>query len=245
MTTDEAKFILSAFRPSGRDTDNPPFADALRMAGSDPQLGRWLEKSRAYDAAVGAKLSQVNPPVHLRQAILAGARVSARPRGLILRYAWAAGLAAAAALVFAVLTMKGPVRDDAAMTAMAGFAIDDTLTQPAHITHGEPAAAIKASLQVEGAPMPTEAQVDFDRLRDTGCRTLRFAGHDVVEVCFARNGSEFHLYMARRHALAGANEVRVPAFIEKAGAAAVAWSDRSYDYVVVGTTGVEALRKLL
>ena len=37
----------------------------------------------------------------------------------------------------------------------------------------------------------------FAALRSTGCRTLNFAGHDVLEVCFQRNGAWFHCYIAR------------------------------------------------
>ena len=37
--------------------------------------------------------------------------------------------------------------------------------------------------------MPSAEQIDFEKLRETGCRTLNFAGHDVLEVCFAREGA--------------------------------------------------------
>jgi len=56
MNTEEAKFILSAYRPNGSDSDDATFADALRMAGDDPVLGAWFAQSRAHDAAVAGKV---------------------------------------------------------------------------------------------------------------------------------------------------------------------------------------------
>jgi len=244
MTIDEAKFILCAFRPSGKDTDNPPFAGALRMAGADPVLGQWFERSRAHDSAVSGKLRQVAPPPSLRDDILAGARVSAGPRSMARRFAWVAGLAAAAALAAVVVTMRAPARPDSLMPAFASFAINDAL-RGGHGGRGEPSAALVSGLQASGAPMPGAAQIDFDRLRDTGCRTLSFAGRDVIEVCFARNGIVFHLYMARREAQFAAVTSKGPMFIEEAGEAAAVWSDRNLDFALVSEAGVEAVRRLL
>ena len=111
MNTEEAKFILSAYRPNGADTADATFGDALRMAGGDPQLGGWFERSRAHDAAVAGKLRQVVPPAGLREAILAGARVSDTRRRSGFGWGWAAGLAAAAALAsLKIIDRSGGIR---------------------------------------------------------------------------------------------------------------------------------------
>src|ERR1700678_1599702 len=186
MSPQEAKFILSAFRPNGSDGPNHAFGEALRAAAGDPVLGEWFALSRAHDAAVAAKLGQVAAPAGLREAILAGARASARPRGYGPALAWAAGLAAAAAIAFVAATMRAPVRPDTAQAAFAGFAISD-VANGRHGGAGEPAGALIASLQAEGSPMPGADRIDFDRLRETGCRTLSFAGHEVIEGGFLRD----------------------------------------------------------
>jgi len=243
MTTQEAKFILCAFRPNGSDAANPAFGDALRAAAGDPMLGEWFARSRSHDAAVAAKLGQIAAPAGLREAILAGARVSARPRRLGLGFAWAAGLAAAAALAFIVATMRAPVRPEGTTAAFAGFAISDV----AHGKHGgtgEPSSALIASLQASGSPMPGADRIDFDKLKETGCRTLSFAGHDVVEVCFLRDGALFHLYVCRNAGPAGDIAVKGPAFITQAAGAAAVWSDRRFDYAVATSAGADALRRL-
>jgi hypothetical protein len=206
-------------------------------------LGEWFACSRAHDAAVAAKLGEIAAPPGLREAILAGARVSARPRRLGLGFAWAAGLAAAAALAVVVATMRAPARPDGAAAAFAGFAISD-VANGKHGGTGEPSSALIASLQASGSPMPGADRIDFDRLKDTGCRTLSFAGHDVIEVCFLRDGAVFHLYVYRNDGAGAGIAAKGTAFIAQAAGAAAVWSDRRFDYAVATSAGADALRRL-
>ena len=244
MTNEEAKFTLSAFRPNGSDSGDATFCDALRMAGDDPVLGSWFTRSRAHDAAVSDKLRQIAPPPGLKEAILAGARASG-PKGRSGRgWGWIAGLAAAAALAIGVFSMKAPVRPGVATTAYASFAINDMVSEK-HGGRGDPAGALVARLQTTGARMPGADQIDFEKMRDTGCRTLNFQGHQVLEVCFVRDGSLFHLYMAPRDGAQGAAPSQGPSFVTLAAGAAAIWSDSRFDYAVASTAGVEAIRRLL
>jgi hypothetical protein len=244
MTTDEAKFILTAFRPNGSDTGNDAFCEALRFSGDDPGLGRWFAQSRAHDAAIAGKLGQIAPPAGLREAILAGVRVSGSQRSSGLSWGWIGGLAAAAAVAIGVFSLRAPARPDSGTTELAGFAINDMVTER-HGGRGEPAGALVAELQVNGAAMPGAEQIDFEKLRDTGCRTLNFAGHDVIEVCFARDGAMYHLYVTRRDGPLGDSVAKGPSFLAEAAGAAAVWSDKRFDYALASTAGIEAIRKLL
>ena len=76
MNSTEAKFILQARRPDGADDAEPRFAEALEQARRDPALAAWLAREQAFDAAVAEKLRSTQPPAGLREAILAGAKVS-------------------------------------------------------------------------------------------------------------------------------------------------------------------------
>jgi hypothetical protein len=241
MKSDEAKFILSAFRPDGSDSGNPAFADALKMAASDPMLASWFERSRAHDRAVTGKLREIAPPAGLRDAILAGARVSGQGRGEGTLRAWIAGLAAAAVLAIVIVSMKQPARPEASGADFAGYAINDMLTAK-HGGSGEPAGALIAALQTSGSRMPAAGAIDFEKLKDTGCRTISFAGRDVVEVCFTRDGTLFHFYVCRSQ---GAPEARGPSFLAQAAGAAAVWSDGTYEYALASTSGTEAIRRLL
>ena len=241
MTAEEARFILGAYRPNGADAGLPALGEALRLAGSDPALAAWFDRSRAFDAAVAEKLRQIAPPEGLREAILAGARASGPQRGR--NWAWAAGLAAAAALAVVLFSMKGPARPEPGAAALGAFAIAD-LENPNHGGLGEPARALVAALERPGPRMPEPGPIDFERLRDTGCRTLSFAGREVLEVCFSRNGTLFHFYVARRSVpKAGPAQGRPWVMSGAAGAAAV-WSDSRFDYAVASAEGVAAIRRL-
>ncbi len=70
MDKHEAKFILSSFRPDGADADSSDFAEALRLAAADRELGDWLAAERARDAAFAGALSRVELPESLREEIL-------------------------------------------------------------------------------------------------------------------------------------------------------------------------------
>jgi hypothetical protein len=244
MTSDEAKFILSAFRPNGSDTGNDAFRDALRFAGDDPVLGKWFARSRAHDAAIACKLGEIAPPAGLREAILAGVRVSGSQRSSGLSWGWIGGLAAAAAVAIGVFSLRAPARPDSGTTELAGFVINDMVTER-HGGRGEPAEALVAELETNGTRMPGADKIDFERLRDTGCRTLNFAGHDVIEVCFAREGAMYHFYVTRRDGPLGDSVAKGPSFIAEAAGAAAVWSDKHFDYAVASTAGIEAIRKLL
>src|SRR5206468_40161 len=76
MNNTEAKFILNAYRPNGRDATDATFAAALQQAKADPALGAWFAREQSHGAAVAAKLRAIVPPAGLREAILAGGRVS-------------------------------------------------------------------------------------------------------------------------------------------------------------------------
>jgi hypothetical protein len=87
--------------------------------------------------------------------------------------------------------------------------------------------------------------VDFSTLRLSGCRTIRFAGRDLLEVCFEREGGEFHLYMVRREDFPGLKARSTARFDERNGVGLAAWSDATYHYVVAGKAGVAALKRLM
>ncbi|MFC5051636.1 hypothetical protein ACFPK9_13605 [Rubritalea spongiae] len=71
MDKQQAKFLLRSFRPDGEDAHMPEFADALRLATEDREVGEWLAQERATDAAFAKALNEVPIPDGLRDEILA------------------------------------------------------------------------------------------------------------------------------------------------------------------------------
>src|SRR5688572_23854163 len=71
MDKEQARFILRSFRPDGADAEDPDFAEALRIATENRELGEWLASERAFDAEFARALGTVDLPENLREDIIA------------------------------------------------------------------------------------------------------------------------------------------------------------------------------
>lgn len=69
MDKERARFVLRSFRPDGADSDDVDFADALRVATNDRELGEWLMRERAFDAEFAEALARVELPEGLREKV--------------------------------------------------------------------------------------------------------------------------------------------------------------------------------
>jgi hypothetical protein len=242
MTNQEAQFILDAYRPNGRDANEPMFAEALRQAQQDPTLNEWFAREQKHAATVASKLREIAPPPGLREAILAGARVSESPkRDWWTQPSWLA-IAASVALMAAagawIWSVGAPLR------RLEAVVVTDAL-HAQHGSHGAPSNALIAMLSQPSTRMGGTLPVDFATLKLSGCRTVSFAGRDLLEVCFARDGGEFHLYMARREDFPGLKAREIARIDERDGLGMATWSDAGYHYVLASKSGPEALKRLL
>lgn len=70
MDKERAKFVLRSFRPDGADVDDADFAEALRLATVDREVGEWLVRERAFDAEFAENLARVELPEGLRASVL-------------------------------------------------------------------------------------------------------------------------------------------------------------------------------
>jgi hypothetical protein len=247
MNNQEAKFILGAYRPDGRDTPDPMFAGALAHAEHDPELRAWLEQQRKFDAVVSTRLRQIVPPAELREAILAGVRVS-RPR----RHWWnnPSWLAAAAAIALIATVSFRLVRAGASpsISDLRAFAVQDLAA--AHDNHiGFPSefAGLQAQLSASMMPLTSAGGVaiDLDELRRKNCRSVTIAGREVFELCFQRDGTWFHLYAARRSDFASGPVDPKSLIAESGEYSAAAWVDAKNVYALVTHAGKEVLRRVI
>ncbi len=245
MNNEQAKFILRAYRPGGADAAEPTFAGALEQARTDPTLGAWLAREQALDAAVASKLRTVAPPPELREAILAGSRLSfapARPRWRL--PSWLAVAAALALVITGVATYRLVVagRGPAGLDRLAAFALGDP--ESAHTgPHANRLGAFGAWLENPVNRISSSPPADLARLRTQGCRAVDVAGHEVFEICFQREGAWYHLYLTRRES-AGAGATG-PVFRAEGVRSVAAWADDQLSYVLMTDRGIEALRRIL
>ncbi|MEI6861053.1 MAG: hypothetical protein WCL04_02255 [Verrucomicrobiota bacterium] len=240
MKTMDAKFLLRALRPDGRDTADPLFAEALVQVGQDPALAAWLAREQQTDTALAAKLAEIMPPAGLRDAILVGARAS-RPR----RAWWQQPLRLAAAaaglvLVFSLIWLRRSAHAELASVGLHDLAA----AHNDHQMHQTGVAQLETRLADGAGKVPAVlAGLDLAQLRAGGCRTITADGHTVFELCFNRDGAWYHVYAAR----AGDFSATVPqlAFATQGALAAATWADGDNLYAVVTDAGTDALRRVL
>jgi hypothetical protein len=242
MDNPEAKFILKAYRPGGADAGNAVFGGALAQAQRDPELRVWFEREQARDKVVAAKLKSVPIPVGLRESILAGGKMSAARRSWWQQPAWLAMAASVAILLSATVAwrLRAPRTDWAQLTAQI---LDDAAHDERHGSHGQAASQLVALVSQATTKLSAPLPIDLSRLKTDGCRTLSVAGHEVMEVCFGRNGGVFHLYVMARPA--SRDVPTSPRFAEQNGVHSVMWTDAQHLYVMASDKGEDALRALL
>ena len=66
MTENEAKFILSGYRPNGADADDPHFRDALDLTRENPSFDGWFQKDQELTVALTEKFKEIDVPEDLR-----------------------------------------------------------------------------------------------------------------------------------------------------------------------------------
>jgi len=82
-------------------------------------------------------------------------------------------------------------------------------------------------------------------LQAKGCRVLSVGGREVLEVCFFREGGEFHFYVGRRQDFNIPEGHDGPMLVVQNGLATLTWADASNVYVVAGAGDGSALKALL
>lgn len=244
MNNDEAKFILAAYRPDGRDASDARFAEAIAQAERDPELRAWWERQRAFDTKVAAKLAEVMPPPGLRDSILAGGRVSQPRRRAWNRPVWLAAAAAVALLTIAAVTLRPSLRAPS-LQDLAAFAVKDLAVDYTGHTGFPPGLdGVQGQLAAAALPLPQGMKLSLAELRRERCRTVSIAGREVFEICFQRDGSWFHLYAARRSDFSSGRPDAKPLLISEGNFSATAWADSANAYALVVRGGAATLQRM-
>jgi hypothetical protein len=254
MDSAEAKFILRAYRPGGHDAQDPAFAEALAQVERDPALRAWWERERTFDATMAEKIGAMHPPGHLRTAIIAGGKAGGqtnRPRTRWWRLpVWLAAAAAIAVGVFFTIPPREATGGASGLGDLAALAVDDLANaHDDHVGHPTEMAGMQAQLAGLALPITLQGGPRIEDLRAKSCRVVKFAGREVFEVCYQREGTWYHLYVARAgdFGLGGAGGAGAgkPVWTEKGRYAATAWRDANQVYALVTRAGPEALRRLM
>jgi hypothetical protein len=246
MTNDEAKFTLHGYRPNGSDANDPAIADALAQAARDPALRAWFEREQQFDTAIASGLSSTAVPHGLRDSILAGTKLgNTRRRAL----PWWVGLAAAVALTTGTLSVMQFVKIPSGELATVAEIVDVAWAElnGAHPNskHADQLGEVGTWLENPGTRMRDGMPLELQTLVDRGCRSQRIAGALVVEVCFRRSGTFFHVYISPRDNVRDLGLDAEPTFQQKGEFVTASWADDRYVYVLASEDGSDGLRAIL
>jgi len=195
MNTQEAKFILQAYRPGGEDANDPQFAEALQQVKNDPELAKWFAEQTAFDSAMSRALQQVMPPDQLRENILAGGRVTS-PAFWSRRAVWWA-MAASFVLLLSLGTFwLNSMRFAVYMDKMAAASANSQDHVDAKISD---LGQIQAWLADRGVETNFILPIALSGLPTTGCRILDWHGHKISMICYMLEGPRHvDLYVAEK-----------------------------------------------
>ncbi|MCL4179701.1 MAG: hypothetical protein KJ072_18380 [Verrucomicrobia bacterium] len=186
MNIEEAKSILSAYRPDGQDADDPQFQEALELTKQDPDWARWFAEAQAWDTRVTATLRQAaSPPTELRSALLAQRKII-RPFPWWRRPARVATAAAACVslllLIGALFVTPSPDRPFAQYReAMADF-VEVRLDRLD--LESQDVQTLQQWLAENQAPADFTLPAGLHGRPALGCRLVEWNGHKVSLLCF-------------------------------------------------------------
>lgn len=256
MNSDEAKQILSAWRPHGPDAEDSVFSEALAAAADDPELTRWLGDTKEFDDSMRAALRAESPPDHLRDAILAEIKIANFPSatdgaaatgyaGSVVvpaRSAWARPsiwwALAAALVVFIGSTAMLVTGGNGELTAeqFANGALEIAASGQIQLENMEAdPSALRSWLASKNSPHDFAIPAGLNGINPLGCQIFEIDGRSVSLMCFKLDdGRIVHYFVIDSDNLEeppGAD----PTFLDDRGFVAATWSQGGKTFVLTGS----------
>lgn len=245
MKTQEAKFILQAYRPGGEDANDPQFAEALEQVKRDPELAAWFAEQVAFDAAAARALKQVQVPSQLRENILVGQRVI-KPSLWWKRPLW--GAIAASFLV--LLCIGGLWFKSGRSTRFENYL--DQMSLAADSKGGHLDIETKDQDAIHAWFVSHNARTNFDlpaRLSGVpsmGCRVLDWHGHKISMLCYVLEESKHvDLFVAQRSDFPNPPEYGQLRFGRSGRLTTSSWSQANQVYALIGPEDESFFRKYI
>jgi hypothetical protein len=243
MNNQEARFILSAYRPNGLDRDDAQMRGALDHAAGDPALMEWFRAGQEFDRAFAHALQSIPPPADLRAGVLAGARVSHPRRWDTPIWAIAAAVALVATIAAFLFPWFRPPEfagwQEKALSYLSGTVILDRQSPDT--------AELQEWLRANRSPAAGAALPPaLAGLKAAGCKTLTWNGTPVSIICFHLGGDRLvHLVIVNRDSLPSAPPFDSPRFASSGHWNTASWSTGDKSMMLATDAPVDVLKRLL
>jgi hypothetical protein len=235
MNNQEAKLILQAYRPNGRDASDPYFTEALEQVQRDPELKKWFTEETILNGRIQARLQAAIPvPPGLKSDLLA-LRKTVRlapwwlqPMKLAAVVLILASLGAIVLLIPQRPTQLASFRDTMALSS---------LQKEEHVLfQSHDLASIQQWLQSKNMQtnfdLPATLQAGAGTAQ--GCRVVDWNGHQATMICFMVNGEHMDLFVMDSTGLPSFPENGTAQFAKAAGLMTAMWADGGKVYLLTG-----------
>jgi len=242
MNRAEAKAILVSYRPGSTDARDPEVAEALALAQSDPELGKWLEQQFDFHRSVRQAFHDIPTPDNLRDRILARPEIVAPPF-----WTRRQGLLAAAATIVAffgllAFWLRAPSGD--AFQTFRTRMVRTVLRQYSMGIETNDIAQVRSYLSTRNAPSNFVLRPGLAQLPVTGAGVLSWQRERVSMVCLnggAKQGTLF-LFVVDRAAVKGPPS-NSPVLVPVSKLMTASWTAGDRTYVLAGRGDKEALQR--
>ncbi|MCZ6673460.1 MAG: hypothetical protein O7C75_11050 [Verrucomicrobia bacterium] len=248
MDTLEAKQILSAYQSDKEPFSDPHMLEALNLLDHDPELSEWFENQLAFDRQVKQTLSEAQPPVGLKETLLADYRK--QRRNTVIRFVRYASALAAVLIIGVGGFWKYTINYNSKMHEYATFR-----EGMAYFIAGsyftldyldKDLGNIAKWLEKKDSPMYESIPAALAAKEPIGCKKMTWRGQDVSLVCFHRDdGKIIHMFIAERdgfseEAITDLDKVLVSHDLETGG-----WVTDTHVYLLTGSEPGVTIREYL
>ncbi len=232
MTLQEAKRVLTLYRPGTADAGDPEVAEAVELARHDAEFRAWFEQHCAFQTAMWNKFRQIEAPPDLRARLDEAQKLDRLRRRRRRAAAWMA--AAAAVLLLALAgSLLGPripnrfadYRSRMVRGALRGYSMDIVTNDMVEVRRFHAA---------RGAPSDYALTKGLEELTLTGAGLLEWRSNPVAMVCFDRGDNQMLFLFVMNKAAAKDSPPAAPQVSQVNRLLTASWTRDNYTYVLAG-----------
>jgi hypothetical protein len=244
MDSQQAKKVLTLFRPGNDDEAQSEFKEALKQTKRDPELATWFNQHCAFQNAAREQFRQIAVPVDLKDRILS----ETRPRHVVLWWRTPLALAAAAAIVLlgglAAFWFRPGGNDN--LTAYRNRMVRSAMRDYRMNLLTKDLNEIRRFLRKNQAHGDYVLPKPLEKLPGTGCAILSWQGKRVSLVCFALNPrNDLLLFITDRTTVSDAPPGGKPQFVPVGKLMTASWTAADKVYLLAGPGDQKSLQQYL
>jgi hypothetical protein len=251
MNIQEAKEILTLFRPGTTDREDPHFARALALARQDAELSHWFSEHCAFQEAMRSSFRQIPVPEGLKEQILSERTV--RLKSVARRKAVSLAFATVGLTLLCVLASLwlAPAKNPSFSLFQSRMARMVLRQYPRMELETSDLGQIHRHLSDKG-------HGDYDlpgplaKTQGTGCAVLQWHGRPVSMICFNSGKTttprvpDLFLFIIERTSVSEPPPTSAPQFTTiSRGMSAASWTSGNKSYVLAGLGDEKFLRERL